>query len=349
MNNPVEKYICRTDLPVLFIYDINPTWEAEEIQDYKDENRVLIDALQEVGHPVKDVCIQTKDLKNAIRDFHPHDYVVFNRCEELPDVYHSEYRVAEILDEMGFCYTGANTQALILSQDKVQVKQVLKEQGIPVPTWQVYTSTKSAEWSHFPAIVKPAFEHCSFGITRESVVQSNEELKKRVGYVLDELNQPAIVERFIDGREFHIGVIGNDGLTALPPAEIDYSSFKDIHDRLCTYESNFDKTSLAYQLTLPKIPVNLSRDELDLLDELVLKAYSATDCRDYARMDVRLQDGEFYILDVNHNPDLSAGNSLVIGAEMIGLSFGQLGSLFINLAAQRHPVFGIISCEEGVK
>lgn len=345
----MEKYRCRNDLPVLFIYDIDPSWEAEEIQDYQHENRLLINALLEVGHPLQDVCVQTNDLKSAIQDYHPDNYIVFNRCEELPGVYHSEYRVAEILDEIGFCYTGADTQALILSQDKAQVKRLLQKQGIPLPTWQVYTSTQGVGWDRYPAIVKPAYEHCGFGISRESVVQSHEELNQRIRFVLNELRQPAIVEDFIDGREFHIGVIGNDMLTALPPAEIDYSWFDDIHDRLCTYESNFDKNSLAYQLTLPKLPVELTKDELSQLDELVLSAYRATDCRDYARMDVRLQDSIFYMLDVNHNPDLSSENSLVKGAEMIGLSFGQLGSLFINLAAQRHPIFGSVGHEQAKK
>jgi D-alanine-D-alanine ligase len=146
-----------------------------------------------------------------------------------------------------------------------------------------------------------------------------------------------MVEEFIDGREFHVGVIGNDDVRVLPPAEIDYSFFQDIHDRLCTYESNFDKTSLAYQQTIPKFPARLTEEQLSRLEELALSAYRAIDCRDYARMDLRLRDGRFYLLDVNPNPDISADTSLVKGAEMIGLSYGKLGSLLINLAARRHP------------
>jgi D-alanine-D-alanine ligase len=148
------------------------------------------------------------------------------------------------------------------------------------------------------------------------------------------------VEEFIDSREFHVGVIENGKLQMLPPAEIDYSSFPDIHDRLCTYESNVDKTSLAYQLTLPKLPAVLANDQLIRLEETVIAAYRATECRDYARMDVRLQDGIFYLLDVNPNPDISSDTSLALGAELVGLPYGKLGSLFINSAARRHPIFG---------
>jgi D-alanine-D-alanine ligase len=153
------------------------------------------------------------------------------------------------------------------------------------------------------------------------------------------MHQPALVEEFIDGREFHVGVIGNGTLLVLPPAEIDYSSFNDIHDRLCTYESNYDPTSLAYQLTLPKLPVVLTKDQLSRLEEIVIAAYRAIGCRDYARMDLRFRDGEFYLLDVNPNPDISSNTSLIMGAELIGLSYGKLGSVLINLAAQRHQIF----------
>lgn len=342
----MESYRCRTDLPVLLIYNVDPTWPPEDIEDYWNETRLLIDALINVGHPLHHVCVQSADLETALQGFRPEDYIVFNWCEELPGVYHSEYRVVEILDQMGFTYTGASTQALILSQDKRRIKKLLQLNGIPTPIWKVFTSLSEVDWDRFPAIVKPAFEHCGFGISRQSVVQTIGELKERITFVLDDLKQPAIVEEFIDGREFHIGVVGNGVLTVLPPAEIDYSKFDDIHDRLCTYESNFDKDSLAYQLTLPKLPVELTQDELRHLDQIVLAAYRTTDCRDYARMDIRQRDGAFYILDVNHNADISSDNSLVKAAALLGLSYGQLGSLFINLAAQRHPIWGLHHCEK---
>ena len=333
---------CRTDLPVLLIHNVDPSWPQQEIQDDWAETRLLIDALVEVGHLVKDVSIQSAELEIALEGFSPAEYLVFNWCEEIPGISHSEHRVAQILDQMGFTYTGADTQALTLGQDKRLVKRLLQQKGIPTPAWQVYITAQSMRWKRFPAIVKPAFEHCGYGISRQSVVQSRAELVQRLHYVLDELQQPALVEDFIDGREFHVGVIGNGRLQVLPPAEIDYTPFEDIHDRLCTYESNFDKTSLAYQLTLPKLPVVLTDSQLSEMENVVTAAYRATNCRDYARMDIRLQDGIFYVLDVNQNADISSNNSLVRAAALVGLSYGRLGSLLINLAAQRHPIFGSI-------
>jgi D-alanine-D-alanine ligase len=329
----------RIDLPILLITNINPAWPLEVIQDYEAETRLLINAMLELGHSIQDICIQSADLETALAGYSPDEYLVFNWCEELPGIPHSEYQVAKTLERMGFTFTGSDSTTLFLGQDKSKVKQILQMERIPTPVWQVFSPEEEINWVRYPAIVKAAFEHCSYGIARESVVQSESELNKRVRYVFNELHQPALVEEFIDGREFHVGLIGNGVLHVLPAAEIDYSSFLDIHDRLCTYEANFDKNSLAFQKTIPRLPASLTRMEVSDLEEVVRAAYRATNCRDYARMDIRLRDDIFYVLDVNHNADISSDNSLVQAAGLIGYSYGQFGSLLINLAAQRHPLF----------
>jgi len=331
---------CRTDLPVLLLYNIDPSWPQVDIVNSRITTQQLVDALVEVGHPVQTMCIQSIELEAALGGFNPDEHIIFNWCEELPGVLHSESQVVQTLERMGFTHTGTASDALAINHDKRKIKRILQKDQIATPMWRVYTSTHNIRWECFPAIVKPAFEHCSFGITREAVVQSKTELVKRVHYVLGEFHQPALVEEFIDGREFHVGVIGNGVLRVLPPAEIDYSGFDDIHDRLCTYESNFDKNSLAYQCTKPRLPAGLRKAQLCSLEEVVVAVYRATGCRDYARMDIRLFDGIFYVLDVNHNADISPDTSLVMAAELVGFSYGQFGSLLVNLAAQRHPIFG---------
>jgi D-alanine-D-alanine ligase len=335
----MDNIICRPDLPVLMLSNADRQWPLEDIRESISLTDSLVNAMQAIGHPVSSVYVEVNNLPDLLRDYAPDELIVFNWCEELPGIPHSDAMVAQELERSGFTYTGADSEALALSLDKRRVKRRLQECGIPTPPWQVFTSTQEVDWRRFPAIVKPAFEHCSTGITREAVVQSTAELIRRVGYVLEELHQPAIVEDFIDGREFHVGVIGNGELHVLPPAEIDYSYFNDIHDRLCTYEANFDKSSLAYQHTTPTLPVVLTNNQLQRLKKIVVSAYRATNCRDYARMDIRMHDGAFYILDVNHNADISPDTSMVMAAEMVGYSYGQFGSLLVNLAAHRHPIF----------
>jgi D-alanine-D-alanine ligase len=327
----------RNDLPVLLLYDLDPAWSDSEAMDRCVSVHHLKNALGEVGHPVQEVRIQRADLTPELSRFNHKEYLVLNWCEGFPGNPRSDSLVAESLEKLGFTFTGASAQTLTFSQDKRLVKLRLQEYDIPTPTWQIYYKPNEVDWNRFPAIVKPAYEHCSIGITRESVVQTKQELTARVNYIFESMNEPAMVEEFIDGREFHVGVIGNGNIKVLPPVEIDYSSFYDIHDRLCTYESKFDKSSLAYQVTAPKGPVALAYKKLHLIKEVAASAFRAIGCRDYARMDIRLRDGIFYLLDVNPNADIGFENNLVFGAKLAGLSYGEFGSLLVNLASTRHP------------
>jgi D-alanine-D-alanine ligase len=332
----MNQLACRTDLPVLMLFDVDPEWPQDSIRERLEEVQCLIDALKAIGHPVTRAILETNDLTAILQPFDPKEIIVFNCCDDIPGIPHGCALAVQELEMLGFTYTGADFKALTLGQDKRKIKHRLKEAFISTPTWAAFSSARSKAWKHFPAIVKPAFEHCSFGITREAVVQTPAELAQRVSFVLDELHQPAIVEEFIDGREFHIGVFGNDALHVLPPGEIDYSGFQDIHDRLCTYESNVDRASLAFYLTVPKMACELNEEELRTLNVVAVQAYLATDCRDYARMDIRLKDGTFYVLDVNHNADIGPETSMILGAQKLGYSYGQFASLLVNLAAQRH-------------
>jgi D-alanine-D-alanine ligase len=325
--------------PALLLYNLDPSWPQSDIQDCRAAVRLLIDSLAEVGHPVQEVCVQSAELETILDGFNPNEHLVFNWCEEIPGIPRSASQVAKILDRMGFTYTGTGAEALTFSQDKRQVKAGLRLQGIPTPRWQVSTTTDHDGWDCFPAIVKPAFEHCSFGVTREAVVLSPAELAERIQYVLETFQQPALVEEFIDGREFHVSVLGNGRLYTLPPAEMDFSVFDNIKDRLCTFESKYDPQSKPYNMIELRLPAILSENEQRQIEAAALAAYRVTGCRDYARLDLRLRDGIFYVLDINPNADISPDTSLAMSAELVGLSYGQLGSLLINLAVERHPKF----------
>lgn len=335
----MDRLNHRTDLPVWMIYDADPALPPGTAREHQDIVATLFEAMRAVGHPVEQTPLETSDLDGLLGRRQPREVIIFNWIEDLPGIPLSCARAAQQMEAAGFTFTGTSASMLAFSQDKRRVKRRLRSRGIPTPNWQVYNSTRRVTWNCFPAIVKPAFEHCSIGISRESVVQSREELVRRLDFVLRQFKQPAIVEEFIDGREFHVGVVGNGKLQMLPPGEIDYSPFNDIHDRLCTFESNEDPTCLAYRLTAPRLPCDLSRAQMELLEKVVTAAYRSTGCRDFARLDIRLRDGIFYVLDVNPNADISPNTSLILGAGLAGYSYGQFGSLLVNLAARRHPYF----------
>ncbi len=325
--------------PILLLYNLNPTWPAEDIETTRSIATTFLKALEGEGYFVIEACLENKDLKSLLKRYDPGDVIVFNWCEELPGVPHSYDLIARTLESSGFTFTGADSAALAFSQDKRKVKECLTALGISTPGWKIVTSTEDCSWASFPAIVKPVLEHCSYGITSDAIVYSQKDLTSRVDYVLRTFHQAALIEDFIDGREFHVTVVGNGKLHALPAAEMDFSAFVEAKQRLCSYESKFDPNSTAYNLIKLKLPANLTDEEQFRLNTTAIDAYRAVGCRDYARLDIRLKDGIFYVLDVNPNADISPDTSLVLAAEQAGLSYGQLGSLFIQLASLRHPVF----------
>ena len=127
-----------------------------------------------------------------------------------------------------------------------------------MPRWAQFDEPGQLPWSVFPAIVKPAWEHCSIGVDRWAVVLDADELERRVAHVIAEYDQPALVEDFIDGREFHVPLWGNDTVEMLPPVEMDFSALGDVRDRLCSYEAKFDTDSAACRRIASRIPARLT-------------------------------------------------------------------------------------------
>lgn len=326
-------------LPVVLISNVDRSWAAFDREEVLRETHRLGRAMEELGHPVRVVPITNANLAAELALFPPDRHIILNWCESLPGIDRSEALVAETLEALGFVYTGADAEALALSADKARVKKLLAGQSIPTPCWQLYKDTKVQGWERYPAIVKPVFEHCSIGITSEAVVLSRDELQERVRYVVDTLKQPALVEEFVDGREFRVSFWGNDRPVPLPVVEMGFSAFPDVRQRLCTYDSKFIPGSLHYCGIETLLPAPLSQAEERRLRDAALAAYSVVGCRDYGRIDLRMADGVCYVLDVNPNPDLSADASMACAAELAGLSYGTLGSILVALAACRHPRF----------
>lgn len=325
-------------IPVVLMYNINPEWTQKEKEEVIRLSNELGDALAEKGHPTSIIHIKDENIEDHLRSFEQTRYIIFNWCEGIPGVEHSEWLVAKKLETLGYTFTGADSEALLLAQDKQRVKAVLDNASIPTPAWRIFNSPDVQDWKIFPAIVKPQNEHCSAGITPESVVMNQTDLKNRISFILNNYSQPALVEDFIDGREFHVSVWGNEQLTVLPAAEMDFSCFDSIRDRLCTYDAKFIPGSQHYEEIKTLLPAPLTNDEKKAMEKVCFNAYRATGCRDYARMDIRLRGNVFYVLDVNPNADISSDASMACAAEANGISYAQMGSLIVQMAARRHPV-----------
>ncbi len=331
--------VMQYDVPVLLLHNINPEWTSEEKLETENDVETLGNALNELGHSVEVVAVKDDCLTDRLSVFNPRDYVVFNWCEELPGVPHSEPVIAAVMERMGFVFTGSSYEVLALAHDKPAVKRILDDANIPTPPWNVFDNTDVEEWNIFPSIVKAAYEHCSLGISTESIVTSHTELENRIAFILDTFKQPALVEEFIDGREFLNAVWGNRKVSMLPSVEMDYSGLTDMRDRLFTYEAKYVPGSRLYESIDMCVPAELEPLAKADLERIVIAAYQSTGCRDYGRIDVRYLNGVFYVIDVNPNPDINPYTSMTHAAAKVGYSYGKMGSRIVNLAAARHPVF----------
>lgn len=328
------------EMNVLLLYDLDPDWTLQEKEEVAQAHLRLSDALASAGFSIDLLPVSDQHFPKRLSAYDSRDCVLFNWCDGIPGLHHSEYLVVRQLEQLGFVFTGSASATLALSYDKHRVKQILDRKGVPTPRWKLYTSSQANGWHQFPAIVKPAVGHCSEWLTSESVAMNEKELHDRIAYLVDEVGLPALVEDFIDGREFHVSLWGNGRVEMLPPAEMDFSAFSDVHDRLCTYDAKFIPGSVHYENIHTILPSTLNDGELSELERVCMAAYKAIGCRDYGRIDIRLRDGAFYVLDINPNPDISEDASMASAAGHAGLSHGDMAAYLVSLAAKRHPVFG---------
>ncbi len=325
---------------VLIVYDIDNTWDANEINDIRSSNRILFEALRDEGIETYLEELSDPHLERILEMHDPRHTIVFNLCEALPGTSFRERRVTEIMEKKGFTYTGNSPEVIDLSYDKQKTKDLLTTLGILVPAGAVLSPEEADMWTLFPAIVKPSREHCSLTITEKSVVYDTDSLREQIKLVNAELNQPALVEDFIDGREFHVSVWNNGPPEILPVAEMDFSAFSDARDRLCTYDSKFSPGTGHYEKIETVMPAPLDKRLYMELEKKALDTWNGFGCTDYARFDFRLRDDNFYLLDINPNNDISHDTSFALAAGLNNYSYGQMVKRIVMMAAERHPVFG---------
>ena len=324
---------------ILILSNEDSTWTPDDYVDVDLEVTRMLNGLIEQGYQTEVFTVRssvTRELAQA-GCYPPDRWLVFNWCEQYFDRPWTDAEIAGELEQAGYIFTGADAAGMRLSLDKAQVRERLTAAGVPLPIGRVYTADHIDDWSIFPAIVKPANQHSSFGVTRRSLVETPAELRDQVQWVLEEFGGAAVVEEFIDGREIHVALIGNRDVMMLPPMEIDYSLFGDRRDRIYTNEAKFDKHQLPYYLTKFLCPAPLDTATQARLEEVARAAYRLGGCRDYGRVDMRLRGGEPLVLDVNPNADLSFESDHAIGSKMLGWTYGQLAARIIACAAERWP------------
>ncbi|HTM21871.1 MAG TPA: hypothetical protein VL172_15225 [Kofleriaceae bacterium] len=279
-------------------------------------------------------------LLGAIRTHRPD--AVFNLVEYFQDESVQETYIAGLYELLGVHYTGNRPLALATCQNKYRTKLLLEAEGLTTPDYLLIKKLPVPR-DHplvFPLIVKPALEDASGGIEPESVCIDQETLEDRVGWVLTEFDMPALVEEYIEGREIHAAIMGNDPPICLPLYEMEFEDPADQpgwHPRIISFRAKWDPRSDEFYTMDSVCPAQgLDPEVSDDIRRIALRAYEAMGCRDYARVDMRVDDdGDVWLLEVNPNPDLIEGAGFVQCAEASGRSYAQTLAEITNMALER--------------
>ena len=202
--------------------------------------------------------------------------LVFNLCEGIENVAVHEAHAVGIYELLGVQYTGSDPLTLGTALNKVRVKEILSYHGLPTPRFQLIKSPVKINVDpgmRYPMIVKPSREDASIGIETASVVSTPAELRKRVKHVIEQHDQPALVEEYIDGRELNVGILGNRKPVVFPISEIDMSTLPSQYHRIITYNAKWMKGTDEYEHTKGICPAPLPSSLETTIKAMALKAY----------------------------------------------------------------------------
>ena len=303
----------------------------------------LTDALRSLDHQVSRVGADrdVEPVVSALRRAAPE--LVVNIAESFRGKSALESNVAALLNLLDLRYTGSSPAGLLLAGDKTLTKKVLRFHGILTPEFATLYRG-AVDWAGelaFPVIVKPPQEDASLGITTGSVVHEIKDLFARIDALQAEYQQPVLVEQFIDGREFYVGVLGNLNAEALPVMELDFSGFPADRPRIASWGAkwgeNGDGSGAEYAGTRSIFPADLDPELAARMQHVAVEAFDALRLRDYARIDLRVTaSGEIYVIEVNPNCYLEREAEFARAAERGGMNYQALIARIIQLASARY-------------
>lgn len=267
---------------------------------------------------------------------HRKNLFVFNIAEYLDEKNKVGFLPA-LLDEMNVQYLGSGVESIELGLNKVSTKELLIKNGVPTPQFFVVNShsvdtSADVEKIGFPLIVKPVGEGGHIGIREDSIVDDDIALNKIIHRILEEHNQPALVEEYISGpgmREFSVGIIDGD-VRLFTPIEIDYKAMG-ANKNILSYETaqqDLEKTKLVQEEKIREMVIDLAEKTFDIVA-----------AKDYSRVDLRMDDSDCYVLEINIMPGLGPKSFLPQAAKDIhGLEYSQLIQKFVENSIQRQKM-----------
>lgn len=301
----------------------------------------VVSTLKKLGHEVYPLGVKSDlgVIQSAIGQWKPD--IAFNLLEEFDGVAVYDQHVVSYLELLHLPYTGSNPRGLMLARDKVLTKKVLAFHKIPYPEFievPQCRTVKRPKSLAFPLIVKSVTEEASLGISQASIVTDDEKLADRVAFVHNHVGSAALIEQYIEGREFYVGIIGNGQRHVLPVWELIMNKLPDDAKRIATERV---KWSRKYQIKYGII----SKEADDLADHktqeiqcLAKRVYRALGLSGYARIDMRMDaEGRLYVLEANPNPQIAEDEDFADSAKQVGYQYKDLLQELLNVGLRWRP------------
>ena len=332
-------------LTIGLTYDLKTDWQssdddpldaAAELDGYRTVE-CLKDAFESAGHAVK-LIGGAKSLLKALPNLGVD--IVFNISEGHYGR-NRESQVPAILDLYRIPFAGADALTLGVTLDKVVAKKCFIADGIPTARYfkaALNDDLQKLNNIGFPLFVKTLHEGTSKGITEKSRVENFEQLKTQVEHINKNYKQPALVEEFIKGTEFTVGVIGNDAPQAMPVVQYAIGGKTTLGNAFYSY------AHVAEKLVDHICPAPIDDKLAKKLQDIAVRAYKSVDCHDFGRVDFRVDEqGNPYVLEINPLPNLSPDDVFVLFGKVVGLSYNQIINKILNEALVRT---GLVQMEE---
>jgi D-alanine-D-alanine ligase len=316
------------------------TPETAAEADWKTEFDVT-HALGALGHEVRILGMgdDLRSIRGAMDEWRPH--LAFNLLEDFHDVPIFDQNVVSYLELLRLSYTGCNPRGLMLARDKALAKQILAYHRVPVPDFTVIRMGRRVTRPKrlgFPLIVKSLTQEASTGIAQASVVDDDQKLAQRVQFIHDHVGTDAIVERYIEGRELYVGVLGNERLQVFPVWEIHFRKMADAARPIATdrvkwnpaYRKKHDITTGAAE--------DLPEAAAERIQHLCRRVCRSLGLTGYCRVDCRMDaEGKVYVLEANPNPQVAEGEDFAASAARAGIPYQALIQRIVSLGLRWRP------------
>jgi D-alanine-D-alanine ligase len=298
-------------------------------------------ALAKAGHDVRKVGVgdDLGVVRTAVADWHPH--IVFNLMESFHEIAVFDQHVVSYLELLRVPYTGCNPRGLMLSRDKTLAKTLLAYHRVLVPDSMLYRIGRTVvrpKRLAFPLIVKSRTQDASIGISQASVVTDDDRLRERVRFVHEKVGTDAVVERYIEGRELYVGLLGDTRVTVLPVWEMRFPDMAEGARRISTERVKWNSRYQQKHGITTGPAEDLPEGAAAAIQRLCKRVYRVLDLSGYARIDLRLDpEGRMWVLEANANPQLARGEDFAQSAAVAGVSYEELLERIMRLGLRWQP------------